>query len=119
MYRTILQLSTHASLKNLFEYKFHERYGFPYSDKVFEDIQVLVAMGIVDEDLRYYEKNGRYRQTYEYVLTHDGAEYARKLAGSYASEFRQIENYILMNKHSVAKDMVTMPLARYAPSKQI
>ncbi len=119
LYRTILQFSTHDSLKNLFEYNFHERYGFPYSDQAFENIQVLVAMGVVDEDLRYYEKNGRYRQTYEYVLTPDGAEYARKLAGSYASEFKQIENYILMNKHSVAKDMVTMPLARYAPSKHI
>lgn len=119
LYRTILQFSDHASLKNLFEYDFHERYGFPYSDKAFEDIQVLVAMGIVDEDLRYYEKNGRYRQRYEYVLTHEGAEYARKIAGSYASEFKQIESYVLINKHSIPKDMVTMSMARYAPSKHI
>lgn len=119
LYRTILQFSTNASLKNLFEYNFHERYGFPYSDQVFENIQVLVAMGIVDEDLRYYEKNGRYRQRYEYVLTHEGAEYARKLAGSYALEFKQIESYVIINKHSIPKDIVTIPLARYAPSKNI
>lgn len=119
LYRTIHQLSNHASLKNLFEYDFHERYGFPYSDKAFEDIQVLVAMGIVDEDLRYYEKHGRYRQRYEYVLTHDGAEYAHKLAGSYAHEFRQIENYVQINKHSIPKDIVTMPLVRYTPQKHI
>lgn len=118
LYRTILQFSTHASLKNLFEYKFHEKYGFPYSEKVFENIQVLVAMGIVDEDLRYYEKNGRYRQRYEYVLTHEGAEYASKLAVSYASESRQIESYILMNKHSIPKDMVTIPLERYKPMRK-
>ncbi|WP_367344234.1 HD domain-containing protein [Methanomethylovorans sp.] len=117
LYRTILQFSDHNLLKNLFEYSFHERYGFPYSDKVFEDIQVLVAMGIVDEDLRYYEKNGRYRQRYEYVLTYEGSEYARRIAGSYASEFKQIESYVLINKHSIPKDMVTMPLARYAPLK--
>lgn len=118
LYRTILQFSTHASLKNLFEYNFHERYGFPYSDQLFEDIQVLVAMGIVDEDLRYYEKKGRYRQRYEYVLTHEGVEYACKLAGSYAHELRQIENYVQINKHSIPKDIVTMPLVRYTPPKQ-
>ncbi|MCC7576673.1 MAG: HD domain-containing protein, partial [Methanomethylovorans sp.] len=119
LYRTILHFSTHAPLKNLFEYSFHERYGFPYSDQLFEDIQVLVAMGIVDEDLRYYEKKGRYRQRYEYVLTHEGAEYASKLAGSYAHEYRQIESYVKMNKHSIPKDIVTMPLVRYTPQKQI
>jgi len=80
---------------------------------------VLVAMGIVDEDLRYYEKHGRYRQRYEYVLTHDVAEYAHKLAGSYAHEFRQIENYVQINKHSIPKDIVTMPLVRYTPQKHI
>jgi HD superfamily phosphohydrolase len=113
LYRTILQFSDHDLLRNFFDYKFHERYGFPYSDQVFENIQVLVAMGMVDEDLRYYEKNGRYRQRYEYVLTPEGAEYAHKIAGSYTSEFRHILNYVLINKHSIPKDIVTMPLARY------
>ncbi|MEZ5334646.1 MAG: hypothetical protein R2741_05115 [Methanolobus sp.] len=84
LYRTIRELSGFPRLKNLFDYSFHERYGFPYSEKVFEDIQVLVAMGIVDEDLRYYEKDGRFRQSYEYVLTWEGVEYAGTLADAYA-----------------------------------
>jgi len=33
-------------------------------------------MGMVDEDLRYFENKGRWKQRYEYVLTSDGVEYA-------------------------------------------
>lgn len=113
LYRTIQEFTTSPRLRNLFDYRFHEKYGFPYSDKVYEHIQILVAMGIIDEDLRYYEKNGRYKQSYEYVLTHDGETYASDLTKSYPREYKEIENYIITNKHAVPKDMVTISKQRY------
>ncbi|WP_406656472.1 HD domain-containing protein [Methanolobus sp. ZRKC2] len=118
LYRTVRHLQESVRLKNFFDYSFHERYGFPYSDRLFEDIQILVAMGIVDEDLRYYEKGGRFRQSYEYVLTWDGVEYARALADAYRQEFEEIMDYLVMNKHSVPRDIVTIPLSRYASRKR-
>ncbi len=118
LYRTIRILRDSARLRNLFDYSFHEKYGFPYSDRLFEDIQILVAMGIVDEDLRYYEKGGRFRQSYEYVLTWDGVEYARMLADDYQPEFVEIMEYLEMNKHSVPRDIVTIPANRYASKKR-
>ena len=105
-------------LEHLFDYSFHEEYGFPYSDRVFEDIQVLVAMGIVDEDLRYYEKDGRFRQSYEYVITWDGLEYAKVLANAYGPEFEEIMKYLRVNKHSIPRDIVTIPLSRYSSKKR-
>jgi uncharacterized protein YwgA len=105
-------------LKNLFDYSFHDKYGFPYSEKLFEDIQKLVAMGIVDEDLRYYEKGGRFRQSYEYVLTWDGVQYARTLADAYSPEFEEIMDYLEMNKHAIPRDIVTIPVKRYASGKR-
>lgn len=118
LYRTIRQLRGSVRLRNLFDYSFHEKYGFPYSDRLFEDIQILVAMGIVDEDLRYYEKGGRFRQSYEYVLTWDGVEYARMLADSYRPEFEEIRDYLVMNKHSIPRDIVTIPANRYVTKKR-
>lgn len=115
LYRTIRALHSSTRLRHLLDYSFHERYGFPYSDRLFEDIQILVAMGIVDEDLRYYEKGGRFRQSYEYVLTWGGVEYARKLADSYKIEFEEIRAYLTMNKHSIPRDIVTIPVSRYVP----
>ncbi len=119
LYRTIRELSGFPRLKNLFDYSFHERYGFPYSEKVFEDIQVLVAMGIVDEDLRYYEKDGRFRQSYEYVLTWDGVEYAETLADAYRLEFYEMMSHLSMVKHSIKRDMVTIPSNRYVSKKRL
>lgn len=118
LYRTIVHLRKTVRLKNLFDYSFHERYGFPYSDRLFEDIQILVAMGIVDEDLRYYEKGGRFRQSYEYVLTWDGVEYAGELADAYKQEFGEIMDHLVMNRHSIPRDIVTIPLTRYASRKR-
>lgn len=119
LYRTIRELSVIPKLRNLFDYSFHERYGFPYSEKVFEDIQILVAMGIVDEDLRYYEKDGRFRQSYEYVLTWEGVEYAGTLSDAYRAEFDEMMSYLIMNKHSITRDIVTMPSGRYASKKRL
>ncbi len=118
LYRTIRELGAFQRLKNLFDYSFHERYGFPYSEKVFEDIQVLVAMGIVDEDLRYYEKDGRFRQSYEYVLTWEGVQYGGSLSDSYRMEFDEMISYLSMNKHSIKRDMVTIPSNRYVIKKR-
>ncbi|MDK2912482.1 MAG: uncharacterized protein PWR29_1439 [Methanolobus sp.] len=118
LYRTIRQLRGSSRMRNLFDYSFHEKYGFPYSDRLFEDIQILVAMGIVDEDLRYYEKGGRFRQSYEYVLTWDGVEYARMLADAYRPEFEEIRDYLAMNKHSIPRDIVTIPANRYVTKKR-
>ncbi len=118
LYRTIRGLGTFPKLRNLFDYSFHERYGFPYCEKVFEDIQVLVAMGIVDEDLRYYEKDGRFRQSYEYVLTWEGVEYAGSLADAYRTEFEEMMSHLSMNKHSITRDIVTIPSNRYVSKKR-
>ncbi|VVB86311.1 HD domain protein [uncultured archaeon] len=113
VYRLVRELGKMERLHNLFDYSFHNRYGFLYSDRLFEDIQLLVAMGMVDEDLRYYEKNGRWRQRYEYVLTSDGVEYAEMIAPAYQNELKIIGDYLAMNKHSIPRDMVSVAIRRY------
>ncbi len=113
IYRLVRDFEKIDRLRNLFDYRFHNRYGFPYSDKLFEDIQLLVAMGMVDEDLRYFEKKGRWQQRYEYVLTSDGLEYADLIAPAYQSELKIIENHLAINKHSIPRDMVSIAKVRY------
>jgi HD superfamily phosphohydrolase len=113
VYRLVRELGKIERLRNLFDYKFHNRYGFPYSDSLFEDIQLLDAMGMVNEDLRYYENKGRWKQRYEYVLTSDGLGYAEKIAPEYLNELRIIEDYLTVNKHSIPRDMVVMASGRY------
>jgi uncharacterized protein YwgA len=113
IYYLVRELGKDEKLKNLFDYRFHTRYGFSYSDKLFEDIQLLVAMGMVDEDLRYFEKNGRWRQRYEYVLTSDGLRYAESIAPAYENELVIIKNYLNINKHSIPRDVVSIALKRY------
>jgi HD superfamily phosphohydrolase/uncharacterized protein YwgA len=113
IYYLVRELGKVEKLHNLLDYRFHNRYGFPYSDKLFEDIQLLVAMGMVDEDLRYFEKNGRWKQRYEYVLTSDGVEYAELIAPEYQNELNIIEDYLILNKHSIPRDMVSVASRRY------
>jgi HD superfamily phosphohydrolase len=113
IYRLVREFEKIERLRNLFDYRFHNRYGFPYSDKLFEDIQLLVAMGMVDEDLRYFEKKGRWQQRYEYVLTGDGLDYAQLIAPSYQNELKIIENHLAINKHSIPRDMVSIAKNRY------
>ena len=113
IYRLVREFEKIDRLRNLFDYRFHNSYGFPYSDKLFEDIQLLVAMGMVDEDLRYFEKKGRWQQRYEYVLTSDGLEYAGLIAPSYQNELKIIENHLAINKHSIPRDMVSIAKNRY------
>lgn len=113
IYWIVRDLGGSEKLCNLFDYRFHNRYGFPYSDRLFEDIQLLVAMGMVDEDLRYFEKNGRWKQRYEYVLTNDGLEYAEMIAPAYQNELKIIDEYLIVNKHSIPRDMVSVASRRY------
>ncbi|TAN35327.1 MAG: HD domain-containing protein [Candidatus Methanoperedens sp.] len=113
IYYLVRELGKVEKLHNLLDYRFHNRYGFPYSDKLFEDIQLLVAMGMVDEDLRYFEKNGRWKQRYEYVLTSDGVGYAELIAPEYQNELTIIEDYLILNKHSIPRDMVSVASSRY------
>jgi len=113
IYSLVRELGKDEKLKNLFDYRFHTRYGFSYSDRLFEDIQLLVAMGMVDEDLRYFEKKGRWRQRYEYVLTSDGLRYAESIAQAYENELVMIKNYLNINKHSIPRDVVSIALKRY------
>ncbi len=114
IYYLVKELGKDEKLKNLFDYKFHPRYGFSYSDKLFEDIQLLVAMGMVDEDLRYFEKMGRWQQRYEYVLTSDGLLYAESIAPAYQNELAIIKNYLAINKHSIPRDMLSVASKRYS-----
>ncbi len=113
IYYLVRELGKVEKMHNLLDYRFHNRYGFPYSDKLFEDIQLLVAMGMVDEDLRYFEKGGRWKQRYEYVLTGDGVEYAGLIAPEYQNELNIIEDYLILNKHSIPRDMVSVASGRY------
>ncbi len=113
LYRTIKEFSNNEVLKYLFDYKFHEKFGFPYSEKVYEHVQLLVAMGMVDEDLRYYEKHGRIKQRYEYVLTNEGVLYCRKLVDSYKRELEEILNFIKRTQHQIPRDMLSLPKSRY------
>jgi len=113
IYYLVRELGKIEKLRNLMDYKFHNRYGFPYSDKLFEDIQLLVAMGMADEDLRYFENKGRWKQRYEYVLTNDGVEYAELIAPAYQNELNIIEDYLILNKHSIPRDMVSVASGRF------
>jgi HD superfamily phosphohydrolase/uncharacterized protein YwgA len=113
IYWLVKELGKIEKLRNLFDYRFHSRYGFPYSDRLFEDIQLLVAMGMIDEDLRYFEKRGRWQQRYEYVLTSDGLEYAKLFSPAYHNELKIIEDYLIINKHSIPRDIVSIAKSRY------
>ncbi len=113
IYYLVRELGKDEKLKNLFDYRFHTDYGFSYSDRLFEDIQLLVAMGMVDEDLRYFENKGRWQQRYEYVLTSDGLLYAESIASAYQNELSIIKNFLYINKHSIPRDMLSVASRRY------
>lgn len=113
LYRLVRKLAASGRLGDLLDYRFHDRYGFMYSDGLFEDIQILVAMGLVDEDLRYYDNNGQRAQRYEYVLTAEGVEYGRGLALYYKREMEKILEYLKQHKHEIPRDMVTIYSDRY------
>ena len=119
LYRTVARLKDlgPAGLSGLFDYSIHSEYGFPYSERLFEDIQILVAMGMIYQDQRHYEGNGQWRQRYEYMLTAEGIKYAKEVAGSYSKEAEQLQIRLLQEKHTIPYDVVSLYLKRYEGAK--
>jgi HD superfamily phosphohydrolase len=106
-----------AGLCDLFDYTFNSDYGFPYSERLFEDIQILVANGMIYQDERHYELNNQWRQRYEYMLTADGIKYAEMVAGSYSKEAEALANHLRLEKHTIPYDVVSLYLKRYTGKK--
>ncbi len=121
LYRTVRSLRREGpdGIASLFDYSFHEDFGFPYSERLFEDIQILVAMGMVYQDLRHYETGGRWRQRYEYMLTAEGLEYAESVSRSYRREAELLEDLLMKEKHAVPYDKVSLLSKRYAGHRKI
>jgi HD superfamily phosphohydrolase len=119
LYRTVVRIKDlgPAGLCGLFDYTFHTDYGFPYSERLFEDIQILVANGMIYQDVRQYELNSQWRQRYEYMLTADGIKYAEMVAGSYSKEVEALAGHLRMEKHAIPYDVVSLYLKRYTGKK--
>jgi HD superfamily phosphohydrolase len=119
LYRTVVRIKDlgPAGLCGLFDYTFHTDYGFPYSERLFEDIQILVANGMIYQDVRQYELNSQWRQRYEYMLTADGIKYAEMVAGSYSREVEALAGHLRMEKHAIPYDVVSLYLKRYTGKK--
>ncbi len=115
LYRTVQRLKDlgQASLYSLYDYSFHSDFGFPYSEKLFEDIQILVAMGMIYQDQRHYERNGQWLQRYEYMLTAEGVECAKEVAISYQKEAELLRVHLRMEKHNIPYDVVSLHFKRY------
>lgn len=113
IYRTVSRLNGEAGLTGFFDYHLHSDFGFPYSERLFEDIQILVAMGMIYQDLRHYERDGRWLQRYEYMLTADGLAYAKEVARSYEKEAERLAVLLKMEKHTIPYDVVSISLKRY------
>jgi uncharacterized protein YwgA len=102
-----------GNLAGFFDYSFHSEYGFPYSERLFEDIQILVAMGMIYQDQRHYQLRDRWLQRYEYMLTAEGLSYAESVASSYKREAEMIESHLRSEKHSIPYDRASLLLKRY------
>lgn len=113
LYRTVSRLKDAAGLAGLFDYSFHSDYGFPYSEKLFEEIQILVAMGMIYQDQRHYDLKGRWLQRYEYMLTAEGLSYAEEVAGSYRREADLLSHQLRLEKHSIPYDVVSLRTKGY------
>ncbi len=117
LYKTVNRLrDLGGNLAGFYDYSFHSDYGFPYSERLFEDIQILVAMGMVYQDQRHYQLKGRWLQRYEYMLTAEGLSYAQSVASSYEREAEMIENHLRSEKHSIPYDRASLLLKRYLGS---
>ena len=114
LYRIVSRLKEmDANLSGLFDYSFHTDYGFPYSERLFEDIQILVATGMIYQDQRHYEEKGSWLQRYEYMLTSEGLIYSELVSNSYVSETDLISNFLKFERHGIPYDMVSILLERY------
>jgi uncharacterized protein len=118
LYRMVFRIKSELGLSSLFDYSFHEDYGFPYSERLFEDIQILVAMGMIYQDQRHYELEGRWLQRYEYMLTAEGLRYSKVVAESYKKEAETLRGCLLMEKHSIPYDMMSLNIKRYKGARQ-
>lgn len=116
LYRTVARLRDQGpgGLAGLFDYSFHSEYGFPYSERLFEDIQILVANGMIYQDLRHYEIDGQWLQRYEYMLTAEGIGYAKEVAASYSREYQMLQTHIRQDRHTIPFDVVSLNIRRYA-----
>lgn len=116
LYRTVARIRDQGptELSGLFDYDFHERYGFPYSERLFEDIQILVASGIVYQDMRHYERDEQWLLRYEYMLTSEGIGYAERISSSYEREATALQNHLRKEKHSIPYDVISLNLKRYS-----
>jgi hypothetical protein len=116
LYRTVARIKElgPAELSGLFDYSFHEQYGFAYSERLFEDIQILVAAGMIYQDQRHYEWNGQWLQRYEYMLTAEGIRYAEAVSGSCVREAEYLGRHLQQEKHSIPHDVVSLNLKRYS-----
>jgi hypothetical protein len=121
LYKTVSRLKDlgPSGLGGLFDYHFHSDYGFLYSERLFEDIQILVASGMIYQDERHYERNGRWLQRYEYMLTAEGIKYAETVAGSYGKEADALASHLRQEKHTIPYDVVSLYLRRYTGTTQI
>ncbi|NPV63830.1 MAG: HD domain-containing protein [Methanotrichaceae archaeon] len=113
LYRTVARLNQEDGLQGLYDYPFHSDYGFPYSERLFEDIQILVATGMVYQDLRHYEKDGKWLQRYEYMLTSEGLRYAGQVSESYAAEAGVLQRFLELERKVIPYDLVSLLLRRY------
>jgi len=119
LYRTVARIKEQeaAELGGLFDYTFHDQYGFSYSERLFEDIQILVASGMIYQDQRHYETNGRWLQRYEYMLTAEGIRYAEMVSSSYEKEAEALDRYLRHEKHTIPYDVVSLSLKRFTGKK--
>lgn len=119
LYRTVARLKDQGpgGLFGLFDYSFHTEYGFPYSERLFEDIQILVANGMIYQDQRHYEMEGQWLQRYEYMLTAEGMAYAREVASSYRRECQMLQENLRQERHTIPFDVVSLNIRRYAGTR--
>ena len=119
LYRTVARLKDlgPGGLSGLFDYSFHSEYGFPYSERLFEDIQILVANGMIYQDQRHYEMDGQWLQRYEYMLTAEGIAYAKEVASSYSLECQTLQDLLRQDRHTIPFDVVSLNIRRYTGTR--
>jgi hypothetical protein len=116
LYRTVARIKEQgpSELSGLFDYSFHSDYGFPYSERLFEDIQILVASGMIYQDMRHYDRDGRWLLRYEYMLTAEGIGYAETVSSAYERESDALARHLRQEKHSIPYDVVSLNLRSYS-----
>ncbi len=119
LYRTVARIRDQgpAELSGLFDYSFHSQFGFAYSERLFEDIQILVACGMIYQDGRHYERDGLWLLRYEYMLTSEGIKYGEVVCGSYEKEVQALERHLRQERHSIPYDVVSLNLKMYEGRK--